>query len=84
MITLIPQSVVVDQLQIEVDRFMNRTTSPSIDAARTQCASRVELDHENHIKVLVEMEYAVDENILAEMAKFRAEPVDMKHVEEGV
>lgn len=81
----IPQSVVVEQLQNEIGRFINRTASPDIGGARTQCASSVELNRDDScIRVSVEMEYAVDEITLAEMLKFKAAPVDVNSVEEGV
>lgn len=84
MITSIPQSVVVEQLQNEIDRFINRTASPEMGAARIHCTSSVKIHDDPYIKVSVEMEYAADENTLAEMLKYKSEPVDMKHVEEGV
>lgn len=81
----IQQSVVVEQLQTEVNKFIGRTVSPEIGAARTQCASRIEMDsNEPYIKVTVVMEFMADDNTLTEMLKYKAEPVDMNRVEEGV
>lgn len=81
----IPQSAVVEVLQSELNRFIGRTVSPEIGAARIQCESRVEIDsNEPYIKVALEMKFMADDDTLDELTKYKTKPIDMNQVEEGV
>lgn len=81
----IPQSAVIEVLQNEINRFVGRTASPEMGAARIQCTNSVELDStEPYIEVTVKMKFMADDDTLAELIKYKTEPVDMNRVEEGV